>query len=510
MLNRFYRPLRGGRFLLAAFLVAFLVRMLPEVLAGSYPIGFDPINYYIPAMLARPSLQTIFSSSSSPLYWAVQQSLFNTLNPDPVGFVKLLGSILEGLVAASIYAYARRVISLSQMWSFFGALFSATYFIALRISWEEYRLMLGTIFLFVTLILLNYQGLVPRIFSVTTSLAASLAHEFAAYVLVAILLWKAFSFVLSAETRTRARLFLHFVLLEISIALAVLLRAIDLQYTSLTQSFGAGALALAQLQWSSGGILGGFYLWAFLPLLPLVLLMTKLRPRRLGEIFTWAVSTAGIIAGIAIVFPGALYIGIRLIIYLSYPMGLLAITALSKLSKISGSFSIALKGTMIVTVVIALAMSGSYMVTYPANANPYFSQFNPYLLYVPSSMLQNSVPLGDMSSLVTAMHWVHERLDRNSILVIHEAFEGAAALEIGYPFSNDVVVIRLGVVTVGSQEQMGERLMTAASNASNTGHAHVFTIWWTNGEGWYGIPALPSAFQNVFNGGTIGVYSYER
>jgi hypothetical protein len=165
---------------------------------------------------------------------------------------------------------------------------------------------------------------------------------------------------------------------------------------------------------------------------------------------------------------------------------------------------------MIVSVAIALALSGSYLVTYPANTNPYFSQFNPYLLYVPSSMLQNSVPLSDMSSLVTAMHWVHERLDHNSVLVIHEAFEGAAALEIGYPFSNDVVVVRLGVVTVGSQEQMGERLMTAASNASNAGHEHVFTIWWTNGEGWYGIPTLPSVFQNVFNGGTIGVYAYER
>jgi hypothetical protein len=510
MMDRFYQLLRRGRFLFAAFLVAFLVRILPEVLTGPYPIGFDPINYYIPAMLARPSLLTIISSSPSPLYWIVQQSLFNALNPDPVGFVKLLGSILEGLLAASIYAYARRVINLSYRWSFFGALFSATYFIALRISWEEYRLMLGTIFLFVTLIMLNSQGLVPRIFSVITSLAAAVAHEFAAYVLVAILLWKALSFVLSAESRTRGRPLLYFVLLDISIAFGVLLRALDLQYASLTQGFGEGALAIAQLQLSSASILGGFYLWSFLPLLPLVLLAAKFRPQRLGEIFTWAFSTALIIAVIAVVLPGALYIGVRLIIYLAYPMGLLAINVLSKLAKTGDSPSVALKGTMIVTVVIALAMSGSYMVTYPANANPYFSQFNPYLLYVPSSMLQNSVPINDMSSLVTAMRWVHERMDQKSVLVIHEAFEGAAALELGYPFLQDVVVIRLRDVTAGSQQQMVERLMTAASNSGDAGHPHVFTIWWTNGEGWYGISALPSAFQNVFNGGTIGVYSYKR
>ncbi len=510
MLKRFSQRLRNGRFLLTAFLVAFLVRILPEVLAGSYPIGFDPINYYVPAMLARPSLQTIISSSPTPLYWIVQQALFNGLSPDPVGLVKFLGAALEGLLAASIYAYARRVVNLSQKWSLLGALFSATYFIALRISWEEYRLMLGTIFLFVTLIALSQLGLVPRIFSVISSLAASIAHEFAAYVLLTILLWKTLSLMFSSENRTRARSFFYFVLLDISIAFAVLLRAFDLQYSSLTHNFGVGALSVAQRQWSSAGLLGGFFLWSFLPLLPLVMLAAKFRSRRLGDIFAWAISTAAIIAGIAIVFPGALYIGVRLIIYLAYPMGLLAITTLSRLPKVSSSFSIALKGGMIVIFVLAITMSGSYLVTYPENVNPYFSQFNPYLLYVPSSMLQNSVAINDMSSLVTAMHWVHERLGADSVLVIHEAFEGAAALEIGYPFSHDVVVVRLGDVTLGSQQQMVERLMIAASNASNAGRTHVFTVWWTNGEGWYGISTLPSSFQNVFNGGTIGVYSYEH
>ena len=123
-------------------------------------------------------------------------------------------------------------------------------------------------------------------------------------------------------------------------------------------------------------------------------------------------------------------------------------------------------------------------------------------------MLQNSVSINDMSSLLVAVHWVHAKMTQGAVLVIHEAFEGAVALEMGYPLSSNVVVVRLGDVTLKSEHQMVDRLTSAAANASNDGRTQVYTIWWENGKGWYGISSLPSSFVNVFAEGSIGIYDY--
>ena len=495
------------KFLFAAFLIPLSIRAIPEIIAGPYPIGFDPINYYIPMMLSRPSLQTIVSSSPSPLYWILQQVLFNTLNPNPVTLVKSLGATLAGAVALSIYQYGRGVIELSEKWSLLGALVASTYFISLRISWEEFRLMLGTIFLFTTLVMLRYQSVGPSLVSIASSFAAGISHEFAAYGLIVILLWKAVSIGIRGGVAKTGRSFLYLILLDALIASTVLLRAFNVQYSSLVQDYGAGAIS-AGIPLGTSTLLAGFVLWAFLPILPLFVFTAKFHSRRSDEIIAWALSIVVAVAGIAVVFPGALYIGIRLVIFLVYPLSLLAIAGLSRAGRHKSQFSRPVMGLAVVSVIVIFTFSASYIATYPENANPYFSQINPYLLYVPSSMLQNSVSINDMSSLLVAVHWVHAKMTQGAVLVIHEAFEGAVALEMGYPLSSNVVVVRLGDVTLKSEQQMVDRLTSAAASASNDGRTQVYTIWWENGKGWYGISSLPSSFVNVFAEGSIGIYDY--
>ncbi len=457
-------------------------------------------------MLSRPSLQTILSSSPSPLYWILQQGLFNTFNPNPIVLVKSLGATLAGAVGLSIFVYGKRVIELSEKWSLLGALVASTYFISLRISWEEFRLMLGTVFLFTTLVLLSYQSVGPRVLSVVTSFAACISHEFAAYGLLAILLWKAASLALKGGIAKTGRPFLYLILLNASIAFTALLRAFDVQYSSLAVDYGVGTISRGNPLGSSMFV-AGFALWAFLPILPLLVLTAKFQSRRSDEIVAWALSIVLTVTGIAVLFPGALYIGIRLVIFLVYPLSLLMIAGLSRVGRNNRYFR-PIGGVSVISLVLLFAFSTSYITTYPENANPYFSQINPYLLYVPSSMLQNGVSINDMSSLLIAIHWVHSKLDQGSVLVIHEAFEGAVALDLGYPLPPNVVVVRLGTVDMKSQQQMIDRFTAAVVSASNNGHAQVYTLWWDNGKGWYGISSLPLPFVNVFAEGSIGVYDY--
>jgi len=49
--SRIVSAIRNHEFALAAFLLPFTVRAIPEVIAGPYPIGWDIIAFYVPNTL---------------------------------------------------------------------------------------------------------------------------------------------------------------------------------------------------------------------------------------------------------------------------------------------------------------------------------------------------------------------------------------------------------------------------------------------------------------------------
>src|SRR3989442_8701200 len=49
--SRIISSIRRYKFALAAFLLPFTVRAIPEVIAGPYPIGWDIIAFYVPNTL---------------------------------------------------------------------------------------------------------------------------------------------------------------------------------------------------------------------------------------------------------------------------------------------------------------------------------------------------------------------------------------------------------------------------------------------------------------------------
>src|SRR5713101_7128789 len=52
-ISRIISAIRNYKFALAAFLLPFTVRAIPEVIAGPYPIGWDIIAFYVPNTLDR-------------------------------------------------------------------------------------------------------------------------------------------------------------------------------------------------------------------------------------------------------------------------------------------------------------------------------------------------------------------------------------------------------------------------------------------------------------------------
>jgi hypothetical protein len=63
----FGRAIRSYRFALAAFLIPLLVRSIPEILVGPYPIGWDTIAFYAPKHNRLSRGKTGFQSAPNDL-----------------------------------------------------------------------------------------------------------------------------------------------------------------------------------------------------------------------------------------------------------------------------------------------------------------------------------------------------------------------------------------------------------------------------------------------------------
>ncbi|MBS7633858.1 hypothetical protein KEJ15_09665, partial [Candidatus Bathyarchaeota archaeon] len=136
---------------LTCFLVGFVVRMVPELLAFPNPIGFDTIHYAAVMKGGVVSLHWTTFFTSSWLFPAISVSLHNVLGGDPFMLLKVLAPLLFGLNAAGVFWFARRMLGWSVGTSLLAGLFFSGQLASLRISWDLLRNTLGLGFLLFTL-----------------------------------------------------------------------------------------------------------------------------------------------------------------------------------------------------------------------------------------------------------------------------------------------------------------------------------------------------------------------
>lgn len=142
----------------------------------------------------------------------------------------------------------------------------------------------------------------------------------------------------------------------------------------------------------------------------------------------------------------------------------------------------ALTGTLVL-------LSFSFIFLPVSLAFPYFSL---YPNYVPTSMLQNSVPLSDCEDVVRALTWVNTSLGPSDVLLVHDAFHGWGLL---YVDGRQVVCYGY------------ENPETAAQRV--VAYGELFLIWWIPGEGLHGWSTLPPRFVETYHSGRIAIYEWE-
>jgi hypothetical protein len=116
--------------LLFFFVLGCFIRIIPDLIAYPYPIGYDIINYYIPL---ADKLNTTFQNDSFQFYPYLLYTFKSFLPLNPQGLMLSLSSITYGLFSLSIYLLLK---GLNLKPALFMTVFILFQISALRTTWD--------------------------------------------------------------------------------------------------------------------------------------------------------------------------------------------------------------------------------------------------------------------------------------------------------------------------------------------------------------------------------------
>lgn len=134
--------------LLFFFVLGCFIRIIPDLIAYPYPIGYDIINYYIPL---ADKLNTTFQNDSFQFYPYLLYTFKSFLPLNPQGLMLTLSSITYGLFSLSIYLLLK---GLNLKPALFMTVFILFQISALRTTWDLQKDMLALSFTFLIIYLI--------------------------------------------------------------------------------------------------------------------------------------------------------------------------------------------------------------------------------------------------------------------------------------------------------------------------------------------------------------------
>ena len=486
-----------GRFIFPflAFVIPLLLRAVPEILMGPYSVGFDTMGYYVPniVMWQHGGISLWNYIAAAPLFYSLVV-LFVASGGPLILALKIIPVLLHGFLGLSIYVYAQKGLDWSPRKSTMTALLSTVYFVALRVSWDLLRNELAFIFFFVVLTLLSARkdsaySWKRYVLLSLAMMAVVLAHQLVSVIMLGVVVFTIVHKLLRKEHAQVVNLIV--VSLPAAFFFIIIYVGAVLGHFSFDFSINSGwplyGFSSYQSMLTSEV---GFFLYCYLPLLPLVLVSIK----RFGnlQLRSWV-----LLSSVLLFIPIDILSNFRWVLMFTYPLAFYVSDTMSKIKAVSWKrFRFTLYRLLIIYLVLMLSvLSLGFMLMPPEKPLPYFDsgKYNGYIYQIPSSMLQNTVSIIDCQDTTNALHWFKDTVGENAFLLTHQAFYGWALSTL----SRDQVVL-----------YEFDNPENAAATVAQEGHSQIYLIWWINGQGWYGQTTVPSSFVEVYHSGRIAVYSY--
>jgi len=481
--------------MLLVFLIPFILRLIPEILAGYYPIGYDTSQYASIAMLRNPGG---VSFTEGPLFQILLISLRTLTNVDVFILIKFMGALLYGLLGLSIYYFARNYLGWKVKKSFVVVLFTMLYFVTLRISWDLFRNELGLIFLFFALPWLKKLDSTRNCLTFAIlSFLVVLSHPFVTVILFFIVGGLGLLNFMQGRTRAAFKPILLVlpagILFFVSIFLPSLLPSLTTGVRSGFSGLSAGGNGLlfdylSPNAWNpSGGYPALFsYVWLlFIISYALILFFVYKGFWREPVLGLWTVCLLiGAFSCLVSPWAGIPFVD-RWMFMLIFPFSFYAVNGLEKLRAKSFSLKIIKKKITTTTFILALftCIAGIY-VTSPV---PIFGACV-VNRSIPPTMLQASIDLKVIPDTVTTLGWLNNQADNTSCIVLEQRFSGWA-----------LIYLDETVNTISYPANMLAN--EALAEAVNKGFNKIYFLWYV------GLGALDSyTFDTVYVNGEVAVY----
>jgi hypothetical protein len=483
------REVRSKRFALAAFLVPVFIRSIPEILVGPYPIGWDTIAFYVPNTLDWATGKAGFTEilGTAPLMYMISVPVYLLSRVNPVWIFKVMGPILYGTMIWALFRFLRTGLKWADKQALGGALLTSLYFVTLRISWDLYRNMLGLTFILLSLPM--FGSMKER--RTQMLLAGLVALAVASDQLTGVI---ALSLIGSRSLVDLMRKRLDDFAQLVKVGVPCFLFFLSVAYAGVTVT----GVSLVHQQATVTGLDGlipsaGFLGYIYLPIAPLVLL--GLRGTVNVDLRNWTVVLLGLALTALLPSSGFVVMSYRWSLLLDIPLCVFASAGVARILSASRpvvNWAGLFRGKILPMLSVILVVLAALYIAVPAqNAMLYYATFPGFL---PTSMVQDTVPISDMASLRMMLNWVQANMRPGTVLITHQAIYGWARAYL--PPDENIVNYRY------SDPLEGVKM------AVSDGYSSVLMIWWANGSGWHGQHSVPSGFVPVSIDGNMAVYAY--
>lgn len=452
------------------FAIGLVLRATPEVLVSWYPIGYETITHYAPQMMTFPeqTLVDVFSDTfrAGPLFYAIMWFAHVASQAHPYLILKITGPILYGCLAASFFLFLKRGLNFDLKLAFAATLICVFSPVALRLSWDRFRNVLGLAFLFVTLTMLKSSHRFKWPIIALLAVITALTRDIIAIVMFATVIGHAF---LRIKDRVTS-------LLALAPAF-VIFTSMSLVYAISEGSFLWSYLPDNQFGWGSYPELLGTVLLLFsvcyFPLLPLVI-KGFWRNYLLDPMLAWLIIGSFSL----IIIPWMAVPGFnRWQMMFVFPFSIYAVEGLRRLHLFSKDRRNALIAILMLFVTVGVGYSTgtfSYM----------------YVHYIPVSLVQSSVDFSQVDDVINCTEWLNGNVTSNSCILTEERFYGWTVIYL--PRANEDVTIIAYAANSSYEPALGKAL--------EHGFSHIYLTWYTDSSF--------EGFRRVHTENDISIFQY--
>lgn len=139
---------------LIVFSVAIVLRLVPEILAFPYPVGYDVINYYLPVIKNFEQYWPTISNQF-PFYVSLLYGISEVFSAEPQLVISSSIVLVFGLFSMAIFSIGRNLLRLDNLQSIFLSIFVIFQLGVLRTSWDLHKDMFALSLTFFSLLFIS-------------------------------------------------------------------------------------------------------------------------------------------------------------------------------------------------------------------------------------------------------------------------------------------------------------------------------------------------------------------